>query len=59
MIKCPNCGSTAQVELLDVWYHEDDDTIIVERLYHCGCGKDFVTNQSYTPHDIEEVSGCI
>ena len=59
MIKCPNCGSSAQIELIDRWYHEDDDIIIVERLYHCGCGKDFYTNQPYALYDIEEVDECI
>ena len=29
MVKCPNCGSTAQLELLDNWYHEDGDTIVI------------------------------
>ena len=55
MIKCPNCGSTAQIELIDTWYHEDGPTIVVERLYHCGCGRDFTTLQIYRSDDIEEI----
>lgn len=54
MIKCPNCGSTAQLELLDTWYHEDGDTIVVERLLTCGCGQDFYTLQTYHSTDPEE-----
>jgi hypothetical protein len=30
MIKCPNCGSTAQVRLILVKYDRDE--------YKCGCG---------------------
>ena len=39
MIKCPNCGSTAQVqykaERLDIY----DNT--VHEMYSCGCGCEF------------------
>ena len=40
-IKCPNCGSTAQVEL--VW--EDYDSYSAQRRneYECGCGCRFET----------------
>ena len=54
MVRCPNCGSTAQLELLDTWYHEDGDTIVVERLLLCGCGQDFFTLQTYHCTDPEE-----
>jgi C4-type Zn-finger protein len=38
-IKCPNCGSTAQVEL--VW--EDYDSYSTKKIkeYNCGCGCSF------------------
>ena len=35
MIKCPNCGSTAQTTLMDR-YHYDEGKIAEE--YECGCG---------------------
>ena len=54
MVKCPNCGSTTQFELLDTWYHEDGDTIVVERLLVCECGRDFYTLQTYHSTDPEE-----
>jgi hypothetical protein len=36
MIKCPNCGSTAQVELM--WHDNYDQTDYHEYEYECGCG---------------------
>ena len=42
MVKCPNCGSTAQVRVRSVvdMYDEENKHI---RVVHCdcGCGKDF------------------
>ncbi len=55
MVRCPNCGSTAQPELLDTWYHEDGDKITVERLLHCGCGQHFATLQTYRRDGDEEI----
>lgn len=44
MIKCPNCGSTAQVKLINhetyIWQKE----IAVYLDYKCGCGQRFVTS---------------
>lgn len=37
MIKCPNCGSTAQIKLLKTNYQEDGWTIIRTDTYWCGC----------------------
>ena len=54
MIKCPNCGSTAQVKLLSAKYEEDDDMVTVSRLYHCGCDKAFSTIQCYGAIGEEE-----
>jgi hypothetical protein len=54
MVKCPNCGSSAQVEEFDTLYHEDGEVIIVERRYHCGCNHYFHTLQTYKAIDIEE-----
>lgn len=38
-IKCPNCGSTAQVEL--VWAERDSYSTKEIREYICGCGCHF------------------
>ena len=52
LIKCPNCGSTAQVKILNTEYHEDGPTIRVVRIYKCGCGQMFATTSHY--HWIED-----
>lgn len=47
MIKCPNCGSTAQIRLQEIKEQElTCYTIEVERTYKCGCGKVF-TEKGY------------
>lgn len=38
-IKCPNCGSTAQVEL--VWAERDNYSAKEIKEYVCGCGCHF------------------
>ena len=54
MIKCPNCGSTAQVKYLSAKYEEDGEQIVASRKYKCGCGKEFKTTQYYYTNDYEE-----
>lgn len=34
MLKCPNCGSVAQIKLVDV---TENGSIVLE-VYQCGCG---------------------
>lgn len=45
MIKCPNCGSTAQVKLIDYesQFFEVNNKFYVYATYRCGCGRGFVT----------------
>ena len=38
-IKCPNCGSTAQIEL--VWEDRDSYSTTKTKEYFCGCGCQF------------------
>ena len=38
-IKCPNCGSTAQIVL--TWEDRDSYSSTHEREYDCGCGCHF------------------
>lgn len=40
MIKCPNCGSTAQVEC--VWNDTENYTSEIYKEYICGCGCHFL-----------------
>ena len=47
MIKCPNCGSTAQVKVIldkHYAYRDGSERVIV---YNCGCGTNFSTSQLY------------
>jgi hypothetical protein len=39
MIKCPNCGSTAQVKVVNYEWDRMDETEIT--FYECGCGAKF------------------
>lgn len=56
MIKCPNCGSTAQLDNFETEYHEDDYTlIIVVRWYRCGCGTNFITATTFHSDDDETI----
>lgn len=39
LIKCPNCGSTTQVELM--WTDGESRSTTTYREYKCGCGAEF------------------
>ena len=43
MIKCPNCGSTAQVKLKEIFQADK----YVQITWVCGCGTEIVTRLSY------------
>ena len=46
MIKCPNCGSTAQIRLQKIEEQElNCYTIEVTRTYKCGCGEVLTTKE--------------
>ena len=47
MVKCPNCGSTAQIEIIDTNYYEMANGIDVEKICACGCGCDFTATALY------------
>lgn len=47
MIKCPNCGSTAQPYIEDVNFEYDETSASVMYSYKCGCGKRFSTITIY------------
>ena len=47
MIKCPNCGSTAQPYIEDVNFEYDETIASVMYSYKCGCGKRFSTITIY------------
>ena len=47
MVRCPNCGSTAQFYIEDVNFEYDKTTASVMYSYKCGCGKRFSTITTY------------
>lgn len=55
MVKCPNCGSEAQVKYVKGRFEEDGDSICAIREYRCGCGKRFYTTEYYYSDCPEEV----
>jgi C4-type Zn-finger protein len=57
MVKCPNCGSTAQVQKYDWDIHfENEDEISIYREYVCkGCGEYFRTERLYRADGWEMV----
>lgn len=55
MVKCPNCGSTAQVKVIDVGIVEDPCGAIRFKTYKCGCGHIFTTRTYYTQSSNEMV----
>ena len=55
MVRCPWCGSTAQVEVVSTEYIENGWDIEVVRTYRCGCGQMFTGTSYYTCPDAYEV----
>ena len=47
MVKCPNCGSSAQIKVIDVEFEADHFGIIQYKTYECGCGRLFLTRTYY------------
>ena len=56
MIKCPNCGSSAQLRVVKTEYNEDGWTISVIRHYECGCGARFTGESWYQSEGFEVLS---
>lgn len=55
MVKCPNCGSTAQTKLLFTEYNEDKLGIELVRTYICGCGCTYTGTSYYQFQECDEV----
>ena len=59
MVKCPHCGSTAQVRIIQeiVTSRRTDGSIVLLTKYKCGCGTHFKTTIAYlqvSDDNIEE-----
>lgn len=57
MTKCPHCGSTAQVKILDIDFDLDEDRFVyVRRHYKCDCGTYFRGTVTYIKlYDSDEM----
>ena len=55
MIKCPNCGSTAQPQLIDTEYQENGWAIKRIAILRCGCGWLFSTSAIFQSDGIEVI----
>lgn len=53
-MKCPKCGSVAQVKPVETYYDEDGRTIYCTTRYLCGCGCEFVTLSLFRNEDGDE-----
>ena len=58
MIRCPNCGSSAQVRIDDHQTFVWKDTVSLYLIYTCGCGYKFVTRLQID-RDKEQLYGEI
>ena len=47
MVKCPNCGSSAQIKVIDDEFEDDPCGAIRYKTYLCGCGRMFITHSYY------------
>lgn len=56
MIKCPNCGSTAQLKVIDMGIVEDPCGTIRFKTYECGCGYAFTTRTYYKQSSNEMIA---
>lgn len=45
--QCPNCGSTAQVKVLNTEFEAQDDHIVKYTTYSCGCKNLWITSTVY------------
>ena len=54
-MRCPNCGSFAQLKVVSTEYHEDGWDIEVVRHYVCGCGKKFIGLSYYNSDGYEDI----
>jgi hypothetical protein len=53
MIKCPKCGNTAQLKIINTDFESGEKYISKLITYKCSCGRMFLTNTFYTK-DSEE-----
>lgn len=57
MIKCPNCGSTAQPKLIQTQWIENGWEVERVRTYKCGCNNLIMTSALFVSDGMEMVLG--
>ena len=58
-VKCPNCGSTAQISVVDTEFEEQGNHIVKYTTYYCGCKHLFLTSAVYEQQGEERVEDFI
>ena len=53
MIRCPNCGSTAQPKIIDSEHYIWQGEVSVIIAYKCGCGRMFATREVFKRENEE------
>jgi hypothetical protein len=48
MVKCPNCGSTAQPELQNLYFHDGNRQVERIKVYSCGCRCLFKVTETFS-----------
>ena len=57
--QCPNCGSTAQVYVVDTEFEEQGDCIIKYTTYGCGCKHLWLTSTVYEREGEERIEDFV
>lgn len=57
--QCPNCGSTAQVYVVDTEFEEQGDCIVKYTTYGCGCKHSWLTSTVYEQEGEERIEDFV
>ena len=57
--QCPNCGSTAQVYVVDTEFEEQGDCIMKYTTYGCGCKHLWLTSTVYEREGEERIEDFV
>jgi hypothetical protein len=59
MTKCPNCGSTAQAQIIEVEFEEHSHHVIKYTTYYCGCKHLWLTTTVYRQESEEHIEDFV
>lgn len=57
--QCPNCGSTAQVYVVDTEFEEQKDCVVKYTTYGCGCKHLWLTSTVYAREGEERIEDFV